>query len=231
MDIRKKHTHKTYSIITPLYIEDFEKNFENFHYIDDTLKLKDLRKLTDYPTVDLGSGPGTVIDYLLKKSKKHIPLIAVDFNQHFCERMNKKYAIHDHIKIVCEDITSFVKGERTSSIGVYLASYSLIHIPDSEIDEFLKNIQRSLVKNGLFLFSCYKGTHKGLELERYQVIGDSRLRHDSTLLCYMNYFTEFELEDRLTKVGIQIIKMETLPASKNEKDISHDQIWVIAEKI
>lgn len=230
MDIRKKHTHKTYSVIAPLYIEDFEKNYENFHYVDDVLKLRDTRRLNHYPIVDLGSGPGTTIDYILKKSKKQTSIIAVDFNQHFCERMNRKYLMHNHVKIVCEDMASFVKDQRPSSIGIYIASYSLIHIPDWEIDELFNHIKRSLVKNGLFLFSCYKGTYKGLEQERYQVIGDSRLSHDATLLCYMNYFTEAELEERLVKSGMQIVKMETLPASKNEKDMPHEQIWVIAEK-
>lgn len=137
MDIRKTLTQKNYSVIAELYIEDFEKNYENFHFIDDLLKLITLHKLEEYSVVDLGSGPGTVIDYILKKGKNRSSLVAVDFNQFFCGRMNKKYIQKKNIKIVHEDIVDFTKRQKTQSIGAYIASYSIIHIPDGEIDELI----------------------------------------------------------------------------------------------
>ena len=91
MDIRKKHTQKTYSVIHHLYTDDFEKNYENFHLVDDLLNLVKHHKLQKYPVIDLGSGPGRVINYILKKDHKLTSIIGVDFEKNFYERMKKKY--------------------------------------------------------------------------------------------------------------------------------------------
>ncbi|MBI4009063.1 class I SAM-dependent methyltransferase [Candidatus Roizmanbacteria bacterium] len=231
MDIRKKLTQKNYSIIAKLYTEDLERNYENFNFIDDVLQLWKLHKLQIYPIVDLGSGPGTVIDYILKQHKKIHPLIAVDFNEYFCDRMNRKYIHSKNINVVHEEMVQFVKRQKALAIGAYICSYSLIHIPENEIDQLLQSIKRSLVKNGLLLISCFKGTTKGMEQERYQVLKDSRLVYNETLLCYMNYFTEDELRKRLKKAGMEIVKMEVVSKGKKDVDIPNEQIWVIAEKL
>src|SRR3989344_6703173 len=98
----------------------------------------------------------------------------------------------------------FTARQKTNSIGTYIASYSLIHLPDPEIDELFLFISRSLVKRGLFLLSCYRGTRKELEQDPYQLNKDFRLNHDETLLLYMNYFSEEELRDRLKRVRMEI---------------------------
>src|SRR3989338_11059394 len=99
MDIRKKHTQKTYSVIHHLYTEDFEKDYENFHLIDNLLDLLKHHKLQKYPVVDLGSGPGRVIDYILKKDRKLASIIAVDFEKNFCEKMKNKYQNLNKVKV------------------------------------------------------------------------------------------------------------------------------------
>lgn len=230
MDIRKILTQKNYSVIAELYIKDFEKNYENFYFVDDLFKLLSIRNLKEHPIVDLGSGPGTVIDYILQKKKNLSTLIAVDFNQPFCERMNRKYIHKNNIKIVHEDIVDFTKRQKPSTVGAYIAAYSVIHIPDGEINELFSSIHKSLVKGGLVLISCFRGQKKSMERERYQVIKDIRLKYDETLLCYMNYFSETELAKRLEKIGFEIVKMEVLPSGEKIADIPNKQIWVIAEK-
>lgn len=231
MDIRKKHTQKTYSVIHNLYTEDFEKNYENFHFVDDLFKLLKLHKLQRYPIVDLGTGPGNVVDYILKKEHPVSPIIAVDFEKNFYEKLKKKYLKLDKVKVVHEDMLEFTARQKSNSIGAYIASYSLIHIPDLEIDKLFLFINRSLVKNGFFLFSCYRGTEKGLEQEPYQVYRDTRLHHAEVLLTYMNYFSEKELRDKLRKAGMDILKMEIFPSSGKLFDFPYKKIWLIAEKI
>src|SRR3989344_8667956 len=228
MDIRKKHTQKTYSVIHHLYTEDFEKNYENFHLIDEFLKLIKLHKLQKYPLVDLGSGPGNVTDYILNKKNTISSIVAVDFERNFYEKLKIKYQKFNQVKVVHEDILDFTAKQKNNSIGAYIASYSLIHIPDLEIDELFLFINRSLAKNGLFLFSCYRGTEKGLEQEPYQVYRDTRLHHSETLLIYMNYFSEKELRNKLRKAGMDILKMEIFPSSGKLFDFSYKKIWLIA---
>ncbi len=231
MDTQKKLTQKNYSIIANLYIEDFEKDYQNFHFIDDAIKLRKIHKLSHYPIVDLGSGPGTVIDYMIKKDKHIRALVAVDFNESFCHRMNHKYIHNQNVKIVCEDLVKYVAEQKPSSIGVYIASFSLIHIPDHEIDALFVSIHKTLVKGGIFVFSCHRGVKKGMEQEPYQKIQDTRLKHESVLLNYMNYFTEHELRERLRKAKLEIIKMEVIDASVKIGEFDNKKIWVIAEQI
>lgn len=231
MDIRKKHTQHTYSKIHHIYTEDFEKDYGNFHLIDDLLDLFRHHRLQKFPLVDLGSGPGRVIDYILKKDHKLTSIVGVDFEKNFYERMKKKYQDFDKVKIFHEDMLDFTARQKNNSIGSYIASYSLIHLPDPEIDELFLFISRSLVKRGLFLFSCYRGTRKELEQQPYQVKKDYRLNHREILLVYMNYFTENELSERLKKAGLEIIKTEILSPALQKGIFPHKQIWIIAEKL
>lgn len=231
MHLYKKHTQKTYSVVADLYTHDFEKDYGNFHFIDQFLKLIKLHELERYPHVDLGTGPGTTISYILNKEHNLSSIIGVDFEKKFCDYLEKKYKTFPRIKVVHEDMVDFTSRQKKNSIGSYIACYSIIHLPDHEVDELLLFIQRSLVKKGLFIFSCFRGTKKELEQERYQVIRDLRLHHDEPLMVFMNYFTESELKRRLHNVGLEIIKMEVINPSAKIEDIPQKQIWVIAEKI
>lgn len=231
MHLYKNHTQKTYSVISDLYTHDFEKDYGNFHFVDQFLRLIKLHTLERYPLVDLGTGPGTVISYILNKEHNLSSIIGVDFEKNFYEYLKKKYKTFNRIKIIHEDMIDFTARRKKDSVGSYIACYSIIHLPDHEVDELFLFIQRSLVKNGLFIFSCFRGTKKELEQERYQVVRDLRLHHDEPLMVFMNYFTEGELKSRLHNVGLQIIKMEVVDPSPRVEDIPKKQIWVIAEKI
>ncbi|OGK17693.1 hypothetical protein A2866_05930 [Candidatus Roizmanbacteria bacterium RIFCSPHIGHO2_01_FULL_39_8] len=231
MHLYKKHTQKTYSIISDLYTSDFEKDYGNFHFIDQFLKLIKLHKLELYPLVDLGTGPGTAINYILNKQHNLSSISGVDFEKKFCDYLKNKYKTFNRIKIIHEDMVDFTSKQKKNSVGSYIACYSIIHLPDHEIDELFMFIQRSLVKKGLFIFSCFRGTKKELEQERYQVIRDLRLHHDEPLMTFMNYFTETELKKRLYNIGFEIIKIEVVNPSSRVEDIPKKQIWVIVEKI
>ncbi len=228
MDKRKLISKKDYFNIYKLYTEDYGKDNENFELIDKAISLLKQRNMSSDLVIDLGSGPGNVVDYLYKYDIKNI--IAVDYLSEFVIFLKDKYKAIPSIQIKNEDMTDFLKNNPDDNNGLIVASYSLIHIPDEEIDELLQNIYRSLKPQGLFVFSVFKGTNKGLEIEPYQLQKDPRLKTDTKLEVYMNYFTEDEIRSRLGKVGFKILDLKFFPPYKDLTDFPAEKIWVLAEK-
>jgi len=134
----------------------------------------------------------------------------------------------DNIEVKCEDMVSYLDETKSASIGAYIAKYSIIHIPDEEVDGLFENIKRTLVSNGLFLMSCQKGTFKGMEQEPYQQQKDERLQTDEKLEFYINYFVEEELKIRIEKAGLKVLLLNTFESQPGEMQVS--KIWILAQK-
>ena len=50
-------------------------------------------------------------------------------------------------------------------IAAITAGFSIIHIPDEEVDGLFQDIYDLLVPGGLFYMSSHEGHHKGMEIE------------------------------------------------------------------
>ncbi|KKR33823.1 MAG: Methyltransferase [Candidatus Gottesmanbacteria bacterium GW2011_GWC2_39_8] len=229
MDRRKTVTIYTYSAIHNLYTEDFGKDREHFYLIDEGLKLYLERKLDKYPVIDLGSGPGTVVDFISEKCPG-VSITALDITPEFCEKLKEKFKNNTHIEIVNQDMVDYLKNTKEESVGMIIANYSIIHIPDEEVDGLLSTIKKSLVKGGVFIMSVHEGIFKGLEQDPYQVQRDVRLRTEAKLEVYVNYFRKEELEERLKKAGFTMRKIEKFSHRRVTGEMPADKIWVVAEK-
>jgi len=205
MDERKLKTKKSYEAISNLYQQDFEKDSEGFELIDLAIELLKRKDGSNLKVVDLGSGPGNVIDYLLSHKLADARIEAVDFTDRFIEQLKAKYSDKNNIRIVNSEILDYLKAQSNSSVELFIASYSIIHIPDEEINDLFKEIFRVLVKGGVFVMSVHKGDYKGLENEPYWTQSDTRLKTTETLENYMNYFTEKELTERLAEAQFNIL--------------------------
>lgn len=226
-DRRKLQTRYDYSVISPLYEADFGHDFTHFELIDNLIQaISKNEKLASLPIIDLGSGPGVVIDYLLQKGIRHP--IAVDLTEEFCKMIREKHGTD--VEVVCEDMVDFLKTVKGSSVAAYTANYSIIHIPDEEVDPLFRNIHESLAEDGLFLMSCHQGGLKGMEQEPYQTQKDPRLNIPATLVSYMNYFTEDELKSRIQKAGFKILEMHTFKTKPAPGEIPVPKIWILAKK-
>lgn len=208
-----------------MYKNDFGKDYEHFDLIDSVIERLKSSALKILPIVDLGCGSGVATDYLIAKGIKKIK--AIDITPDFCEMVHSN---HPDIEVICTDMVDYVKQTKDASIGAYIANYSIIHIPDEEVDEFLKNIYRTLANKGLFLMSCHKGTFKGMEQEPYQQQKDERLTSDEQLETYMNYFMEDELKKRIEKVGLKILSIDTFETKVVPGEIPVPKIWTVAQK-
>lgn len=229
MDKKKLLTRNNYSKIAKLYTQDFGKDYAHFEFIDKVINLLKKERLENKEIVDLGTGPGNVIDYLYQKGLRK--LTAVDITPEFCNLVRKKYMKNETIKVICDDMISFVKKKKDSSIAAYIANYSIIHIPNEEVDGFFVQIKRTLMPGGLFMMSCYKGKTKDLEIDPYQIQKDPRLKVREKLVSYINHFTESELKERFKKAGLNLLKMATFKPKGCSGDFPVPKIFLIAQKI
>jgi SAM-dependent methyltransferase len=228
MDQRKQATQYDYAYIHQIYSQDFGADHQHFDLIDDLLSKLNENHLDHKPIVDLGCGPGTVTDYLYKHGVKQI--IANDFVPEFCQMLISRYSKYKTIKVISGDMVEFVKNQPPNSIAAYIANFSIIHIPDEEVDQLFKDIYQSLCLHGLFLMSCNQGTYKGMEPEPYQAQHDKRLNIQTKLETYMNYFTSEELTLRLENVGFKMINLKTFQQALVSGDIDAPKIWLMAKK-
>jgi SAM-dependent methyltransferase len=225
LDERKQKTQRDYSVINALYRDDFGKDFAHFELIDSVLRTIKQNQLDHLPIVDLGCGPGTVTDYLVEKGIENS--IAVDITPEFCEMVR---SAHPSVKVICADMVDYLHTAPNSSIGAYIANFSIIHVPGEELDVVFQDVQQSLVGGGFFVMSCHKGTYKGMEVDPYVTQKDKRLRTTEELSTYMNYFTEEELKNRLVKVGLRIVEIQTFVQEIAPGEIDVPKIWVVAKK-
>jgi SAM-dependent methyltransferase len=228
MDKKQSITQKTYSIISKLYIDDFEKDYSDFNLIDKAIRIIKNNNLLNSPVCDLGSGGGNVIDYLLINDIKKIK--SVELNESFIIHLKNKYLNTPNVKIINADMEYFLKSQDKNSIAGYFASYSIIHILDENVDTLFKNIYETLMPHGVFVMSCHKGTYKGLEVDPYQVQADKRLKTNSKIEVYINYFSEIELKERLHKSGFKKIEIMTFSPELEKGDFPTQKIWVLAQK-
>lgn len=229
MDIRKQQTQKNYNEITQLYTEDFGEIQYFFDEFFDPLVSNLTQNNLKNTVVDLGTGPGNVVDYLLKFDIKN-KIIGVEFAQEFCNKLKIKYSDKPQVDIVCDDFVDYVAKQPADSISAYVANYSIIHIPNEEINDLFKNIQKSLQRNGMIAFSLWEGEKKGMRQEPYQIENDQRLRTNSFLESYINDFTKKEIEKILKKVGLKIIKINVFDKKTLVSGYIKPRIFVLAQK-
>jgi len=227
MDARKIKTQTNYSVISNLYANDFAKDFYHFEILDQMLAEMKKRKTEEERIVDLGSGHGPVIEYIL--AKRQFNITAVDLSPEFCQILYRKYK-RKSVKVECTDMVEYVKNLPDNSIGAFTANYAIIHIPDEEIDLFYKNLSNKLLPKGLLMASFYEGVFKGITQEPYQKLKDPRLFFDGKLEVYLNYFTITELKERLGKAGFNILRLESFKPQDPNNPIPENRIFLLAEK-
>jgi SAM-dependent methyltransferase len=228
LDAKREKTKQTYDAIWQLYRDDYGKDYDHFEIVDRLISAIAGRNLTALPHADLGSGPGNVVDYLLEKGLNRID--AVDFSDAFADYLAGKYSGDGRVRVIRGDMVSYVGALPASSVSSVTASYSVIHIPDGEVDGLFAGITRALVPGGVFVMSCHKGTRKDFAAEPYQTGGDTRLTVREPLTSYLNCFTEAELERRLTAAGLHVRLARTYFVPPAANDFAAEKIWVLSEK-
>lgn len=213
IDLRMLSTQENYTAIVDPYTEDFGDDQRNLgDFIDPMISILAENKL-EGPIIDLGSGPGNIVDYLLERGVGG-EIIAVDFVEGFCGNLSAKYKNNSNVEVISSDFVDYISKQTDDSVVAYTAGFSVIHIPDDKIDGLFKNVARSLKPGGLFFFSVYEGSNKGMVAEPYQKENDSRLKTTEHLEAYMNNFQSDELAARLGNVEMKAVKLVVVNDAK-----------------
>lgn len=231
----KSQTRTDYSKIAKLYIaaseEDKKPHFELIDQLVDHLRSKKLLLLN---TIDLGSGPGTITNYLIKRGLWQV--VAVDITPEFCDYIRERYrdsAPMSYVSVIEGDMVEIVREliqTHKNRIAAVTAGFSIIHIPDKEVDGLLSDIYTILVPEGMFYISTYEGKHKGMEIEPAVISHTTQQKIRERFEVYMNYFTQKELEQRLNKVGFEIIESKLHEPDVLPGEIPVAKLEILAQK-
>ncbi|WP_298849567.1 bifunctional 2-polyprenyl-6-hydroxyphenol methylase/3-demethylubiquinol 3-O-methyltransferase UbiG [uncultured Ruegeria sp.] len=127
--------------------------------------------------LDLGSGPGSDSNFLMRQGLK---VRALDATPAFVEHAREN-GVDAHLGTF-EDVT-----ETAEYDGVY-ASFSLLHAPRADFPRHLSAIHRALKPKGQLFLGMKLGTGE----------------HRDDLDRYYTYYTEAEIEDALRNAGFTI---------------------------
>lgn len=79
--------------------------------------------------------------------------------------------------------------------------------------------------------SLHKGNFIGMEIDPYQQTHDKRLETNENIQCYMRYYSEKDIQEKLVETGFKIVKLITQKFNKvGSGDFAVDKIYVYAKK-
>lgn len=114
-------------------------------------KSSHLRYIRDYvqpfpkaKIMDIGCGPGTVVDYLLEVVPE-VNYIGFDFNEQYIQQAKQKYG--DKAKFVCKRV-SHVDAEEADKYDIVMANAILHHLNDEEAEHLYATAYHALKPGG-----------------------------------------------------------------------------------
>ncbi|OGY78933.1 MAG: hypothetical protein A3B74_03510 [Candidatus Kerfeldbacteria bacterium RIFCSPHIGHO2_02_FULL_42_14] len=143
--------------------------------------------------IDVGSGSG---NESMRFKEAGLDPVCVDISPAMVEECKKKGLdahVMDFYRLNFPD---------ESFAGSWM-SFSLLHVPKSESESVIKEINRILVKNGIYYVSLFEGEGEGFRKEDVKKFGAER---------YFSYYKQDELE-RILLPYFEIAKTERLDIS------------------
>ena len=111
------------------YIRDFVQPFPNANIMD------------------IGCGPGTVVDYLLEVTPE-VNYIGYDFNEQYIEQAKQKYGFK--AKFECKRVSN-VDSDQANKYDIVMANAILHHLNDEEADHLYATAYHSLKPGGFLV--------------------------------------------------------------------------------
>lgn len=106
-----------------------------------------VRPFSGAKIMDIGCGPGTVLDYLLAASPE-VDYTGFDFNERYIEQAQKKYAGKG--RFVCNRVSD-VESEEENAYDIVMANAVLHHLNNDEANHLYETAFRALKGGGVLV--------------------------------------------------------------------------------
>ena len=191
----KSENKKSYNLYATKFEEKFKRHFEQYiHKKADFF----LAHLPGKNIIDLGSGPGNHAAYFHERGCK---VLCVDFSETMLKVCTEKGLDTKYM-----DIEQWNLPE--NSVDGIWAYASLLHIPKNKIPEVIKNIRKTLKKEGMLAIAVKEGRGEEYKVsEKYP--GTKR---------YFAYFSDEEIKELFRREFEIILASKTISGNSTFLD-------------
>jgi SAM-dependent methyltransferase len=209
MDKTKLGNQKTYNAIAAKYEENFGNIPPSHEYVE--YILEKIQNIQRPHILDLGCGTGTILSLFLKGSP-NAKLIGVDFSQELLKIAKKKV---EKANFICQDFANY---QPEMKFDVVVATFSLIHSNNEELELMIPKIYSWLNEGGFFYPSFILGEGEAIQAEALAP------NHQT----YFNYVSEANLKKLFVINRFNIVKQKIV-RSENEYE-AEDDIYFVLQK-
>lgn len=195
---------KVYSKIAQVYASNFDSPAE---HIDEFLKL--MKK--NSPILDVGCGYGRNAYYMASRGFK---VIGIDLSDEMIKLAKGSFP---HIDFRLQDMRKLAF--KPSSVDGVFASYSLIHLPKSDISLVLQLFNRFLTEDGVLYISLQMGRSQ-------EIYAKVPVEQEETI--FLNVFSLNEIIGLLEKFGFSITRQYDRPPKRLEYNFQ--KLYILAHK-
>lgn len=199
----------TYNAIAPLYeanYGDIPASYEYAEYI-----IEQLRGKSQPHILDLGCGSGTILK-LFGDSIPNSVLVGIDFSNELLKIAKAKFS---QANLICQDFAAY---NPDAQFNVIIATFSLIHSSDDELESMIPKIY-SWLKNGGYFYSAF-------------ILGEGEQTEPEALdpnhKTYFNFHSQDYLEKLFKSNGFKIIKQKIFHTKDAYED--EDDIYFVLQK-
>lgn len=194
------------------YASDYDAKFRDFDLYHDTFTALLSKLKSDSTLLELGCGPGNVIQYCLQQ-KPSLKITGIDLAENMLEiaRANCPDARYYCMNILEVD-------QLSPTYDAVVAAFCLPYIAPESLDKFFNNLNLKTNPQGLIYLSCMEGESDRSGFEKTSFTGDSDL--------YIYYHQRNVLEEKLVENGFVIEHFYTKDYPESDGSFTTDLIYI-----
>jgi 2-polyprenyl-3-methyl-5-hydroxy-6-metoxy-1,4-benzoquinol methylase len=192
--------------------ESYKDKFMSFPLYED--KVKDFITFLPHKNkvLDLGCGPGNVLNVLCS-SGKEFSVTGLDLSEKMIEVAKNNIPTGE---FYCKDIRDINFSE--DSFDVIILSFCIVHLEHSDVEALIKKISKYLENKGKIYLSFMEGKKSGFETTSF-----------SKEEIYFNYYSADEIVNLLNKYGFKTFKISKQDYPETDGTFTTD-VFIFAEK-
>lgn len=194
------------------YASEYATKFMNFGLYNDTFDAL-LNLLSEEASIlELGCGPGNVIQYFSKK-KPNLKITGIDLAP---EMLRLAKELNPHATFQMLDIKKV--GSIESKYDAIVAAFCLPYLAYADLTLFFQNLNHLTTPQGLIYVSCMEGEKEKSSFEKTSFTGDSDL--------YIWYHQRENLESLIKQNGFEVVRLYTKDYPETDGSVTVDLVYI-----